>query len=236
MKLESKIIAGQRVWFRHNDGKPSSDERALTEVIQQHCYRRVRLGFDVEPGEHWLDLGANIGSFAVYCKLRGAVATCFEPEPTAFEILNKNAKGFQLYHKAVTAARTVSIPFYVPGNNWDHYRGTIYQVRGYKFTQVPNFWAGDLKKLKKFDGIKMDIEGSEGVILDQWLLPPVEKLVMEYHTSRDSSGVNLARRLKILRKHYKHLHYPKMFDIALAKGQTLIRPRFDRFIYAWGLK
>src|SRR5690349_1246697 len=80
----------------------SSDEDVLKEVIDRHAYRRKKDGFEVELGERWLDLGANIGAFALYCRLHGARAVCYEPEPDCFSILEKNAPGFEKFNFAVT--------------------------------------------------------------------------------------------------------------------------------------
>ena len=50
----------------------SSDELAIAEVHDKRAYRSPTRGFDVEPGEVWLDVGAHIGAFAFYAVLRGA--------------------------------------------------------------------------------------------------------------------------------------------------------------------
>lgn len=73
----------------------TSDERVLREVITKAAYRRTTLGFDVRPGEVWLDLGANIGAFALYCKTKRATAVCYEPDPDCFELLSLNVPEFE---------------------------------------------------------------------------------------------------------------------------------------------
>ena len=64
----------------------------------------------------------------------------------------------------------------------------------------------------------MDIEGSEGELIDQWLLPKTEKLCMEYHSSRDKSIENLKRRLGILKDKFKIVDYPPEFDRIISQG------------------
>lgn len=215
----------------NDDGTISGDERIITEVIESACYRRKRDNFDVEKGETWLDLGANIGAFGVYCKLRGARAFCYEPEPECFKLLKKNV-GQWATQAAVVGQRVKSVPFHTAPNS--NARGTVHAVKGYGATTVPAVYAGYLARtLGPVDGIKMDIEGSEFDILDNWLLPKSKKLVLEYHTSRDSSVENLKRRLGIIKSRYKNVRYRAEYDRVFASGATEFKAYFDRLIFAW---
>lgn len=234
-KFEHLVIT-----YRAGVGEPSSDEQAIDEVLRRHSYRRVRDQFDVMPGETWLDLGANIGAFAFYCRLRGAKAVCFEPEPACFRLLERNTKGagFRLFMQAVTASKETLLAFSKSKNPQNNYRGTVCQVDSYiPCEPVANFYAGDLEKVsaqrwgQKFDGIKMDIEGAEGPILDQWLLPRCTKLVLEYHHSRDKSVEALAKRLHSIRQHFKFVKVPKAYNDVVVK--TAAWPRYDQLIFAW---
>lgn len=241
-ELKSREICGRTVYYRPGINESSSDEDALAEVLERMAYRRVRDKFDVGVRERWLDLGANIGSFAVYCAIRGATATCFEPDTDCFEILKKNAppEDFALINSAVTASFDKTLKFYSSPNPDNFYRGTVVPVKRYEnnVTEVSNIWAGNLLGNPDwlhgpFDGIKMDIEGAEGPILDQWLLPPCRKLVMEYHTSRDSSVENLKRRLAAIRERFQCVRYPAAYDQAIMEGVEHYQPRFDALIFAW---
>jgi len=215
----------------------TSDQDALEEVIDRHAYARSRFrsGFDVKAGEMWLDLGANIGAFALYCRLKGARAICYEPEPTCFSILEKNAgEDFILVNKAVTNRTDNILTFYGSKTPTNHYRSTIIPVGRYqKIGQFYNVHASKMKgRNLKYDGIKMDIEGSEFGLIDEWLLPETKKLVMEYHISRDRSWKNLDHRLRIIKKHFEHVKYPKVLDDYIKlKGDLDIW--FDQIVFAW---
>jgi hypothetical protein len=78
----------------------------------------------------------------------------------------------------------------------------------------------------------MDIEGSEFGILDDDLLPACDKLVMEYHTSRDRSPTRLKKRLAKLRERFDHVKYPPELDRIIASGKVA-KTFFDRFVFAW---
>ena len=92
--------------------RPGGDERILKEVLHG-IYRRKSIGFDVCSGERWLDLGANIGAFAIYCELRGAQTVSYEPDQECFEILKKNlSRKSQAVCSAVTASDDKLLTFY----------------------------------------------------------------------------------------------------------------------------
>lgn len=226
MRLKVKYHEG--IPFRYRPG--TTDERVFTEVVERAGYRRATAGFDVESGESWLDLGANVGAFAIYCKLRRATATCYEPEPSCYEILVKNAPWFQTVQSAVTASKEPHVPFHVGNLETNHSRGSTFHVRTLRpIGSVRNTYAG---QLGPFGGIKMDIEGSEFGVLDNKLLPWTNKLVLEYHSSRDPSAENLARRINYLKGIYREVVYPPEYDRRIAEGGTA-KTFFDRLIFCW---
>jgi FkbM family methyltransferase len=227
MSIKVRWIDGFPVKYRPD----TTDEKVLKEVVDKHCYRKVRSNFDVEPGEVWLDLGANIGAFAVYCKVMKATAVCYEPDPKCFELLKFNAKGFEIFNTAVTSSKDSKIEFFSSKNTKDNYRGSVIKTK----TAIPqdsvnNIWCGELTG--SFDGIKMDIEGSEFGLLDDDLLPDCKKLCLEYHTKRDSSVDNLSRRINYLKDRFDHLSYPPELDRLIEAGVDA-NTYFDRLIFCW---
>ena len=225
--VESRLIQGLECYYRPG----TSDENVLKEVVEGHCYRRKTANFDVESGESWLDLGANIGAFSLYCQTRGAVADCYEPDTECFSILQLNSGNCSCFNFAVTSQDSPRIEFYQSKNKSDHYRGTILQRTSMTPAgSVPNLYAKHIRKT--YDGVKMDIEGSEFGLIDEELLPKCDKLVMEYHSSRDSSSSNLKKRLAKLRERFKHVQYPPEFDRRIADKDNS-KTFFDRLIFCW---
>lgn len=222
-------------WFgnipaRYRDG--TTDEKVLREVVDRAGYKRQSMGFDVESGEHWLDLGSNIGAFAIYCKIKGATADCFEPDKECFQLLKRNAEGFDCFQTAVTSFKTDKIQFWKSRNPENHYRGSIVKNGAMLPSgEVPNLWIGSLSG--DYDGVKMDIEGSEFGIIDSKLVPQCDKLCMEYHTSRDPSMSNLKKRLDYLKSLFRNVSYPPEYDRRIAEGGNS-KTYFDRFIYCQG--
>lgn len=243
MKQVLMVVGGEKIWLRRGTNEPSSDEQAAQEVLVKKAYTRPRLGFDVLPGERWLDLGSNIGAFAVYCRSRGATAVCFEPEPGCFKLLQKNAAGFRCYQLAVTSSHEKQLAFCKSRNPENNYRGTVLPVQSYVDVEpVMNLYAGELELYtgsvngNSFDGIKCDIEGAEGEILDNRLLPRTKKFVMEYHTSRDADVQNLKRRIGRLQDRFHTVKIPSLFMRVIEGDLKGFPPRFDQLIFAWGPK
>ena len=229
--------AGQKlkvVWYdgipaRYREG--TTDEKVLRGLILNSSYRKKSIGFDVVQGETWLDLGANVGAFAIYCRLRNATAVCYEPDIDCFNLLVRNAPWFTCVNAAVTALDKPKLQFNVSKNKANHYRGTILTGPALIFKgEVAN--VNILSVPGSFDGVKMDIEGSEFGIIDNEAIPKCSKLVMEYHTSRDDSPSNLRRRIDYLKSRFRNVSYPPEYDRKIQEGKS-VRTFQDREIFCW---
>lgn len=238
VSMIEKLFDYEGIEFSMRVRPDSSDERVINEVIFRQTYRRNGLGFNVESGETWIDLGGNIGAFGMYCHLRNAVSISYEPDPQCFELLKRNLKPTkcQAIHAAVTTEQDEKVSLFSSTNPEVHSRGTLYptpQMRKQTPVTVPNFHVSHLPK--SADGLKMDIEGGEFSLLDSGKLPKVEKLVFEYHTSRDPSMENLSRRLDYLKSLYRQVNYPPEYDRLMSLGG--IQKTFcDRLIHCKELK
>jgi len=219
----------QGVNFRYRPD--TTDSHTIREVFKDKSYRKVKVGFDVLPGERWLDLGANIGVFALYCHLAGARVTCYEPDEDNYTLLQRNCPWADCHMAAVTEHNCHEVDLYHNGDPSNTARHTVMRVRGYKHSRlVPNVWAGLLQG--GWDGVKMDIEGSELGIIDADLIPPCNKLVLEYHHSRDKSLANFARRLSRLRDQFHTVCYRAELDRMMQDGVGC--PMLDRMMFCIG--
>ena len=212
----------------------TTDENALQEVLVKCAYRRPSVGFDVQSGDHWLCLGSHIGSFALYCQSKGATATCYEPLPDNFALLKKNCPQFECHQTAISNQHAPEVTFWTSRRAHDHYRGTLLdRGKGYPQVTVKNTHASALMG-RKFSGIKCDIEGGENLLLDdEWLFPQADRLVMEFHLSRDNNLENLARRIGILKQHYQHVEYCPELARLVERGTGTGKTYHDRIVYCW---
>ena len=177
--------------FRYRE--KTTDENVIKEILIKEAYRKRKILFRPEAGDKWLDGGAHIGVFALYCCMNNVTSFhCFEPEPENYQLLEENAKN--LNDKFQTNVYTY--------NNGINQQGGVH-----KFTLAPNTWRHSFmshykKSLPsiditchKFDNllqnrdincIKLDIEGSEIEILQNehdW--GHIKKLVFEYSFTKN---------------------------------------------------
>lgn len=234
----------------------SSDQAVIEEVITKHVYRKGFRGtdyvFGVQPGERWLDLGANIGTFAVWAIRQGATVAAFEPERITHRVLQRNinlalAEGEIAEGKAVLMRYAVTsrefheanggramLSLGTAGHEW---RNTLMKRKSELAAEVETLPIElAMMNLGPFDGIKADIEGAELAMFDDPSFhralaakPGVRKLVAEYHFDIDRSIPNFLRRMDLLRGHFDEVRYGTIPEDA---------PTYDwfppsRIIYCW---
>lgn len=203
------------------------DMNIATEVIVNKAY--VRKGVAPSSGENWLDLGSNIGIFALWASNRGAEVTCYEPEPNCFELLELNHKGPN-FNKGVSRENGSLMLYDSPRKT--NSRATLIKVHGYR--EVGSVECVAASTLGSYDGVKCDIEGAELDILeDSWSIP-CETLILEYHTSR------LKKNWGRMKKHFDNLRdcfkdcYIGNDLIELSEGKRDQPPMYDRVLWCQG--
>jgi FkbM family methyltransferase len=160
----------------------TSDEKALREVVEKKGYGRYH--FTPSAGEHWIDLGGNIGAFAVWAAAQDPSITvdCYEADPEMCDIITHNIElnrvdgRVAVYNSAVVADRRRTVTLHcntARGNVW---RNSIERDwRGGVDITVPAYSIASVLKgaATKAEGrpvyMKMDIEGTEMPILE-WML------------------------------------------------------------------
>jgi FkbM family methyltransferase len=201
--MNIKIAKYKNRKFFYREG--STDENCIKEVLINQSYKNRNVPFYVEKGEVWLDLGAHIGTFAIYAYTLGVKEViCFEGNEHNYQLLKKNCPEAKIYKQFFTASKELKLPVYKPIKKNDFYRFTILENKRFD-SFVDNFYAGNFKE--KISGLKMDIEGAEFDLIEKDLLPDAEKLVMEYHFSKDKSMKNFFERIDILRSIYGKVYY-----------------------------
>jgi FkbM family methyltransferase len=193
----------------------TTDVQVVAEVVERRAYHRS--GFlEAEPGDRWLDLGGNIGTFAVVAAAAGGLVRSFEPEPSNYALLEANvalngyADRIVTTRAAVVAGAPGSRLLYLCAEGANKYRHTLTHIRGRRAVAV------DCRRLLDLlDGwpnaVKLDIEGSELPMLAQphgW--PGIRKMVFEYHLDRDRRLARFHERMASLRAAGFEVHHPKM--------------------------
>lgn len=136
-----------------------------------------------------LDLGANVGLSVLYFKRRfpGARITAFEADPGVFEYLAKNLsanriEGVELVQAAAWNADG-TLAFAADGA--DAGRLAPYGAAGSRGVEVPTVDMGRFLAGRRYDMIKIDIEGAEARVLPAMApyLGSTRFLFVEYHSA-----------------------------------------------------
>lgn len=202
-KKLNKIILRSGVSFIGDSSSqlfPICEEIFFNRVYQKEMVR-------VERGDTVVDIGANVGIFAVHAFKMGAVKLLlYEPFPNNVKLIKRNLRlnkifSAQVFEKGVSDKRMVS-KLYVgdvdSGNLFfDH------NITGplKKFIKVKTITFHDIftqNKLEKIDFVKMDCEGSEGAIFSstpQDTLQKIHKIALEFH-----DNVSLLSHQQIIKK------------------------------------
>lgn len=158
----------------------TSDLKAITEVVDKHGYERR--DFKIEPGEHWLDLGANVGAFTVYAAMKGAQVTAFEPDPDNYELLVKNANWNGANAFLINSgiwSKAGKMPFHRNSAKGNHWRNSL--LKEWKGGETIEVTLSDIKNYIEPDiCLKIDIEGAEQVILDELIQTELILLVRKF--------------------------------------------------------
>lgn len=206
--IKSIIMDGRKIFYREE----TTDMNIIKEIFVVKTYNRVKMGFGVVSGERWLDLGANIGAFGAFVVNKGGSVVSYEPEPSNFAMLKKNVPESKSIMSAVSTSKEKFLQFYSNKKGLKHSRVTnVPNQIQIPYKKLHNAYAKDVFK-EFFDGVKIDIEGSELDMFDKAIVPNCNKLVMEYHFGKDKSIKNFKRRIKFLRKHFSLVTYPPGFD------------------------
>ena len=194
--------ATDSVSFITNLIQPSvpSDYKVIDEVCKRDVYKTSKF---VKPDSLWLDIGANIGTFALSVLKHGGNVICYEPCPRNIEKLKTLEPHITIEPKAVSTLSTVEKLYIEKKNEWRH---TLFPVKGRTCIDVDTIAS---KELPKCDGIKIDAEGSELDIIYNLAEYPTY-LVFEYDGGRWPKKSTYDNLIKFLSKHYDNIKYKSL--------------------------
>jgi FkbM family methyltransferase len=161
-------------------------------------------GVDLGRCHTVLDIGGNMGIFALYVASVAPTATvyCFEPHPQNFEMLDHNLKQNHVrakaYRLAVSTSRGIG-HLQVTGSPAEYSLGEASpSTTSVECVDLDHVFT--LTGVDRFDFVKMDIEGHEREILAAWTdeqLRRVGALAVEWHHGMEELEA-LVRRLREL--------------------------------------
>ena len=176
---------------------PRSDFDVLNEVLVLKVY-----GPAPAPAEPRtiLDLGSHMGASVLFWRERFPYARIIavEPDPTSFRRLRRNVgslPGVDLRNTAIAEEDGV-VQFFPARQGWVSSlwgEGQSVTVEGRRFRSL-------IGEIGQVDVLKVDIEGAEPWICDDWALERVGAIVGEYHHSGDHKA--LGQFMSQLGKHF----------------------------------
>ena len=169
-------LQGGKYWLATGTGETS----ALIEV-HEGVYEKLP-EFHPQQGWNVVDVGANIGAFAVRTAMLGARVYAFEPNPECFRRLKKAASGLNIecFEVAIGAARGRAN---LASDSARTTKGSLTTDGSGREVEVERL-DQQLPNGIRIDLLKLDVEGSEEAALDgaHSVLGAVQRVVLEFHS------------------------------------------------------
>jgi FkbM family methyltransferase len=176
----------------------------LYDIFINKCYDG--LNCSVEEGDVVFDIGANLGFFSYYSIIKGAKNVyAFEPGESQFKAIEDNfgsIGNLVIEKKAVTEKngflkfakhKTLS----VMSGIFDDANEEIYDKVECQTINLMDYCLE--KNITKIDFLKMDCEGSEYRIFENFsadFLSIIDKIIMEYHFNTDDRLIKMIEKLE----------------------------------------
>lgn len=208
--------------------RPSTtDEKVIDEVLSRHTYQNKTAGVAVEKEDCWLDLGGNIGTFALFVLSLGAAVISVEPEPENVRLLTQNimdnfpTSPYKIMDSGV-GLKDTSMSLYLCKGAYNKYRHSMFLNKGrssipvkvHSFLNLLNQTVSNSQRTYSINAIKMDIEGMEIPILEQFTTAKnyknINKLVFEYTFDVDPSIPRFMRIIRKLKKVFRTVHFTRV--------------------------
>lgn len=140
-----------------------------------------------------LDIGANIGSFALWAQMRwpGSKIRCYEPNPGTFAFLKRNTAGhgqIACHNAALFPGARPREPFFSRYDGDGEAGLASYAVDTFRAGAVTGAFEVDVidpARVASADIVKIDIEGGEADVLEHLDLSATSLVLLEFQNRRN---------------------------------------------------
>jgi len=162
----------------HREG--NNDDFIVDSVLRKGEYLKK---MSYSNNDIWLDVGANIGMFALSVSSRVGKIYSYEPEPENFNIalknINSNIDNAEVFCSAVIGGNEKKVDFFLGKSPMSY---SQHVKRGRRKVTVNAENINDLIDKHGINCLKLDCEGAEyGIIKAVRDWGRIEKIVCEYH-------------------------------------------------------
>lgn len=176
----------------------------LYDIFINKCYDVPNCR--VEEGDVVFDIGANLGFFSYYSIIKGAKKVyAFEPGESQFKAIEDNfgSLGNLVIEKKAVTEKNGFLKFAkhknisIMSGIFDNIDEEIYHIAECQSINLMDYCRE--KNITKIDFLKMDCEGSEYRIVENFsadFLSIINKIVMEYHFNTDKRLVKMIEKLE----------------------------------------
>lgn len=184
--------SGRSIWI------PENEVFRIRNIFEKDDYR-IRPQYLPTGPLSIVDIGANVGLFALYMKrLRlDCDVFCFEPVPQTVELLRRNTvhdPRIHVYPYALSNHEEKAVIHLHPLNSGENSLKTVATAMADSIQVPVKDAASSLRRigLSYIDILKIDTEGSEVEILESLhaYLPYVGILMIEYHSEKDRRSID----------------------------------------------
>lgn len=217
----------------------TSDDDSLTETIRRNTYQKK--GITIEPGEVWIDLGANIGGFAILAAMRGATVIAYEAEENCFAMLERNVllnnllDQIEIRHAAIVHdARSEDHVVIHRGFTPKQQRRSGISKK-FRAMESQNVRADRFSEIVAGRCVKMNVEGEEIGILTYAEKFTSPKFVFEWSFDVDNKISTLRAAIDKLDQFYHRVELSKKIDWSMEIWPGNFYPP-NLFVYCSGLK
>lgn len=209
------LAVGSRERVLHEGGlrfhvrRLSVDENIVKNVVVSREY--LPEGISIRPKDTVVDIGGNVGAFAVLAAHLGARVIVAEPDPQNLDLLRRNLALNGVSASVVPAAVSgvtgrAKLSFSEGGGA---FHSTSHAGNGARVLEVQAVSLDDLfaaHDVDKCDLLKIDCEGAEYEILSSFSSAhKVRQVAMEYHALGDFSCDDLPRLSREVMDRFPHL-------------------------------
>lgn len=195
-----------------------SDQKVFNEIFVEKIYEKPCVGFQVEAGETWLDLGANCGYFTQFALEKGAKVFAVDADYENQDIIlalnsYENFLGLELAAVVPDSFKSKFVEFYKRTDKMT-WKSSLFKVANSRKVSVPTLKFTEL--LERFGEnvcVKMDIEGAEiPILIEKKEFKGIKKMAFEWSFDKEPRMKVLREVIQKLQGEFSKVYCPQKID------------------------